>query len=191
MALAHEEALELIDATSGVRRHLIDGVTLGEPLHVVLSPDGRRLALISRDEKVRWIDAKSGQVLSISEPLGQEPSHLAWHPLSQQVVVSSDFRLWLWDGKGPLVRLPSPRGQVKSVAFSASGDRLSVGSHWGITSIGLVEQRKLHEPAGTLNAPSPDGRRALIVDGTESPATMISLGRNRFCMSFPTNVTDT
>ena len=186
IALAHEEALELIDATSGVRRHLIDGVTLGEPLHVVLSPDGRRLALISRDEKVRWIDAKGGQVLAISDPLGQEPSLLAWHPLNQQVVVSSDFRLWLWDGKGPLVLLPSPRGQVKSVAFSASGDRLSVGSHWGITSIGLAKNRKLHEqPAGTLSAPSPDGRRALIVDGTESPATMISLEQEQVLYVLP------
>jgi WD40 repeat protein/serine/threonine protein kinase len=151
---------------------------------VAFSPDGKRLATLSRDNTVKVWDAQTGREIHTLKVLAAVNGCVAFSPDGRRLVSSShtpplvaapsphvlEAKVWDVQTGGELFSLKGLSGAVTSVAFSPDGKRLITGSGgFGAPSLGEVKvwdaltgQELITLDGRSLNsdvALSPDGHR--------------------------------
>ena len=118
----------------------------GEVLEVRYSPDGSKLASISRDAIIIW-DARKGRQLRRLRPRNEEAdadrlSSLAFSPDGEEIAAAGSSQIYVWEVETGLELLSFPistgPGMMDGVAirYSPNGERLAVG---GSTSVLLYD----------------------------------------------------
>ncbi len=166
IATADSKTVQLWDAFSGklVARINTDTTSL-RPLAV--SPDGRRIATVSRDSTMRLWNAATGHELSTLKGHRKNVTSIAFSRDSRSIASTSDdgtARLWDVESQGPLT-LRGHTDDVSGVAFSPDGSRLATASLdktarvWDWQSGKVLVTFKAHTDGVTSVSFSPDGRR--------------------------------
>jgi WD40 repeat protein len=168
-------------AGGNVRHRFPTGPRTGRPIALAFLPDGKSFVATWSDETARLVDANSGKEVRTFAPAPGGPSA----GLGTALALSPDGkRLALGGGWGrpgrvfevatgkEVTSLPSPAGQVQSLAFLPGGRFLALASSGSAISIrGLAsgkELRRLEAPSGgnTVLALSPDGKTLAAASGT-------------------------
>jgi RNA polymerase sigma factor (sigma-70 family) len=159
---------------------------------LVLSPDGKTLAVVTQQAKtatkaepgevVLW-DVATGKELQMLTGYGDKIYQAAFSPDGKRLAAGGgiqDRTVRVWDvatGK-ELVRIPGPEGWVRPVAFSPDGKTLAVGGQNGIIvlldpdtgkevgQLRIPGQDDVYGPWVMSVAFAPDGKRLISV-GTE------------------------
>ena len=107
-------------------------VTTTQANMVVLSPDGRTIAVGTYPGRVELRSAADGSLAGELVPPGDDNAgpveSLAFSPDGRTVAVGGREQVRLWAVAGPprsLVRLPGHRGSVRTLAFDPAGTRLA------------------------------------------------------------------
>ncbi len=93
---------------------------------VEFSPDGSQIASLGKDRKLRFWDARSGKVLSVSEDLPSFGQSLAFSP-DGKLLASGDYtteqvQIWSTESRKPLLTLGKAQsGDTWSCVFSPDG----------------------------------------------------------------------
>jgi WD40 repeat protein len=148
-------------------------VGAGRTLSCSLSPDGKRLAILSSPQMLRIWDTAT------NEPVGRPIEHaglvlsLAWSPDSRRLVTGCvDHAARIWDAStGDLVGDPLRHDRpVSAVAVSPDGQAVATGCDDGAVRVWAMATHQASDPLVRLPtkfrsiAYSPDGRR--IVTGS-------------------------
>jgi WD40 repeat protein len=106
----------------------------GEVMALAFSPDGRSLALVTREHGVSLWEVASGRVRWRRRDLFPHPSAIAFSPDGTLLAVADWNAVSLWDvPSGKRVgELHEPSGHLWGVVFSPDGRRIATGS-WGAT----------------------------------------------------------
>jgi WD40 repeat protein/predicted Ser/Thr protein kinase len=172
LILGLERQVCVFDATTGQRIAVL-GSHEGHVDHLVVSPDGKRIASHGYDEKtIRLWDAATRQEVAVLRGDLEYTPALAFSPdgsrlVSGGVYPDSCVRLWEAATGRPIAEMPGHSNTLRSVAFSGDGRRIVSASldqtAWlwdGVTGQPIVPLRGHTE--GLWNAAfSPDGRRVV------------------------------
>jgi tetratricopeptide (TPR) repeat protein len=133
------------------------------------SPDGSRLATVSREKVMRLWDARTGQVLAHTNGV----TSVAFSPNGTRLATGGDDKtVRLWDGRTgrSLAELKGLKQEVSSVAFSSDGTQLT---GWARTpadvivwDVGTGEPVRDGKPTPPMDqSRSTDGRWLAVADG--------------------------
>ena len=120
-----------LSAEAGPTVRVPDPVAVSQATSLAISPDGRTLAVAERSGAIRLIDAERGKLRATLPPTADDAGpadSLVFSPDGRTLAAGGrdQVRLWAIDGQPrPLVRLPSPRGSVRHLAFDSEGSRLA------------------------------------------------------------------
>ncbi|MCF6313393.1 MAG: protein kinase [Verrucomicrobiales bacterium] len=141
-----------------------------QAMEVSWSPDGKRLASVSRDRTARiWDVSRKKQLLKIA--WGTQFQTVEWSPDGDKIAVSAeDFNIRVFDAKSGKRDFTLRRGhtrRIRSLSWSLDGSRLaSCGDDrsirlWDTKTRRMVAVLKVHEKPVLLVCWSPDGKRLL------------------------------
>jgi WD40 repeat protein len=133
------------------------------------STDGKLLATATRGGAAKVWEAETGrEVLTLNHPGGA--SWVAFSPDGRRLITSGRDELIGWgasDGRQQM-KMPAPKGRVRSLRFSADSSQLVTGNGDGTATIldaetgRVLHTLKGHQGEGTTQATfSPDARRVL------------------------------
>jgi tricorn protease len=191
-----DDDLWRVAASGGTARRLTAG--LSEPSAPCLSPDGRQVAFVSRDEQhpeVYLMDADGGPARRMTW-LGPDVIVRGWTPEGLILFVSTygqpffrNYRAFTLDPAGGLPQ-PLPLGQVNHLAFGPGKARVigrntadparwkryrgGTAGHFWIDAQGSGEFRRLAELPGNLTSPMWIGERVYYLSDAEGVGNLYS-----------------
>jgi WD40 repeat protein/serine/threonine protein kinase len=130
---------------------------------VAFSPDGKRLATLSRDNTVKVWDAQTGQVIRTFKANCLLCGSVAFSPDGKRLASTSAGEIKVWNVRGSQEKPLSLRGHTSDtldVVFSPDGNRLASVSHDEALKVWDAQtgQELLTLPGGPLSVTfSPDG----------------------------------
>jgi hypothetical protein len=159
----------VFDAESLQPEHTI-ATFVDDQVKTALSPDGRRLAIVERDDHFRIWDVASEQLIH-SMPIGAVPvTDLVYSPDGRFLLAACGDDLRIWDAVDNrlLHDLHQHENTISSVVVSADSRRVAtVSNDLSVRLWSMPEGRQLsvleHESRPNLAAFSPDGRRLASV----------------------------
>ena len=169
----------IYDAATGERVKVLRGHER-RAVDVAWSPDGERLATVSRDQSVRiWERGTWGAPQVVRRPSPPSPwkaymDALSWSPDGGRLAAASAesiVHVWNVTTGEVLLELRGHSGSTKSVAWSPDGDRLaSAGDDrtvkiWDARTGEELLTLRGHKWGAASLAWHPDGRRLLSADG--------------------------
>ena len=185
-----------VDARGGIARRLTAG--LGEPSTPVLSPDGRWIAFVGRDEQhpeVHLMSAEGGPARRMTW-LGPDVMVRGWTPEGRILFVTTygqpffrNYRAFTLPIEGGMPEL-IPLGQINHLAFGP-GDAKVIGrntadparwkryrggtaGHLWIDASGSGEFRRMRELAGNITSPMWIGERIYYLSDAEGVGNLYS-----------------
>ena len=185
-----------VDAQGGVARRLTAG--LGETSTPVLSPDGRWLAFVGRDEQhpeVYLMPAEGGPARRMTW-LGPDVIVRGWTPEGRILFVTTygqpffrNYRAFTLPIEGGMPE-PMPLGQVNHLAFGPGGAKVigrntadparwkryrgGTAGHLWIDANGSGEFRRMRELAGNITSPMWLGERVYYLSDAEGVGNLYS-----------------
>jgi WD40 repeat protein len=138
---------------------------------LVFTPDGRSLAVVSRDGAVCLLDVAAGKVVRSFKGTGAQPGlgGLAVFAPDQRKVASWDSELRLWETTtgAERARFPKPPGAVTALGFSADGRMLA-----------LAYQEASAAQATIQVLDSYTGQRLGVLTGHQGPVKALAFTRD-------------
>ena len=182
--------VSVFDASS-LRRLRAVAITpaLTAPSAAAISPDGRMIAVGSRDGQLSFVDSSTGAARRGAGPGGNAVTDVVYGPDGRSVVsTANDSNVIVWDPQAAraaqVLTTPAPAEQVEGVAFSPDASTLytsSVGGvllEWDLTGSRSFGRRfalgagsPCCGPVSPLDPPlalSPDGTRFAVRLGTST-----------------------
>jgi WD40 repeat protein len=163
---SQDRTVRVWDASSGEELACLRGHE-SDVWSVAFSPDSQRIVSQSRDGMVRVWETASGREIAVFRGhikfIGVPK--VTFSPDSRWIISESwDDAVQVWDPVSgtELIRISTPRGDVKNVAFSPDGQRIVFGNNRLVRIWDLVNREEVaclhgHEGDVTSVAISPDG----------------------------------
>jgi len=196
VVFVNDDDLWRVDASGGIARRLTAG--LSEPSTPCLSPDGRTIAFVGRDEQhpeVYLMPAEGGPARRMTW-LGPDVMVRGWTPEAHILFVTTygqpffrNYRAHVLDPANATPRL-LPYGQVNHLAYGPGGARLlgrntadparwkryrgGMAGHFWIDAQGTGSFRRMTELAGNLTCPMWIGSRIYYLSDAEGIGNLYS-----------------
>lgn len=124
------EGVKWVPPQAGATPRLIEKYPAdsGIPEHA-LSPDGRRLALVTADQGLVAVNLADGSRVQVGKPFGEDRGqrwHMAWSPDGQTLAYIELRKLYVWSQATGSRLLPTA-GEVADLAWSPDGQHLAIG----------------------------------------------------------------
>ena len=130
-SLGDDAVLRVLDAGSGEELWSLEDVNPGSTESLAFSPDGERLACAHADGSFRVLSAADGEELAVLPAHGTEALAVAFAPGGESLLTNyRDTGLYLWSPDGAPLGVLEPDQSAWSLAYSADGRRVAVGT-WG------------------------------------------------------------
>ena len=110
------------------------------------SPDGRALAIVSLDGRLRVLDARTGQLVRELTGASRDLHALAFSPDGSRIVAAdyASVLIWRTDGSGHPERHEVHGGRVVSADWSADGSTLAtLGKDGGVVLLDMTGRRRV------------------------------------------------
>ncbi|MCA9152184.1 MAG: hypothetical protein KDA92_22935, partial [Planctomycetales bacterium] len=162
---------------------IVFGKHEGAVNQLAVFPDGRRVASVGDDQKLRIWDLASRELLGVADAADSSVEPLfsvAVSPDGKTIATGSDCVL-LWDAETLERRqsLASYEYNVQSIAFSPDGNRIAVATRYDLVQLYTITGELINEYMGAARHESleftPDGQRILVpsrrdneLDGTKT-----------------------
>ncbi|MFT5284570.1 MAG: WD40 repeat protein [Planctomycetota bacterium] len=174
--------LRILDIATGQELIRGDGLDCISTILVEYSPDGKQLAVGTRD--LLLIDAESGKQIRRWQKLGSPLTSIAWNPNGTYLAAgfaAKVIRLYDTTSKDDPRELIGHLGRITALAFTPSGDQLLSGSYgehvvrvWNVDSGISAGQLQGYTEQILALAVSPDGK-SVAVGGIDPNSVVLDL----------------